>query len=96
VPVTVIYGSDFSVQGYDDKEFGEKFSWDTDLLSGYNSVFLSSVKDGGAASYEDVSASGLSRALLDINPKAVMLVGYSPRFHQSARKRIGRFKRHVL
>src|SRR2546425_4757453 len=43
VPVTVIYGSDFSVAGYHDCEFGNTFAWDGDLLSGYRSVFLSRV-----------------------------------------------------
>lgn len=32
---TVLYGSDFSVRGYRDIEFGAKFSWDIPLLEGY-------------------------------------------------------------
>ncbi len=84
IPVTVIYGSDFSVAGYRDKEFGAEFAWDTDLLSGYSSVFLSRVKDGGAGSFEDVSATGLRTVLQSLKPDVVMVVGYSPQFNRAA------------
>jgi glycosyltransferase involved in cell wall biosynthesis len=84
VPVTVIYGADFSVAGYRDREFGASFMWDTDLLSGYSSVFLSRVATGGAASFEAVSTAGVRRALAEVRPSAVMIVGYSPRFNRVA------------
>ena len=84
VPVTAIYGSDFSVAGYRDKEFGAAFAWDTDLLSGYASVFLSRVQEGGAGSFEDVSPKGLRSALAGLRPDAVLIVGYSPRFNRTA------------
>jgi hypothetical protein len=45
IPVTAIYGSDFSVAGYRDREFGATFAWDSDLLSGYSSIFLDRVVD---------------------------------------------------
>ena len=41
IQVTVVYGSDFSVEGYRDKEFGISIAWDADLLEGYKSIFLS-------------------------------------------------------
>src|SRR5215813_13166098 len=84
VPVTAIYGSDFSVAGYKDKEFGAKFAWDTDLLSGYSSVFLSRAKEGGAGSFEEVAATGLRTVLTGLQPDAVMIVGYSPKFNRDA------------
>jgi glycosyltransferase involved in cell wall biosynthesis len=84
VPVTAIYGSDFSVVGYRDTEFGSTFKWDTDLLSGYTSVFLSRVANGGARTADAVSARGLGRALRAAAPAAVLLTGYSPRFYQAA------------
>src|SRR5436190_19843252 len=46
VPVTVIYGSDFSVAGYYDCEFQRDFAWDCDLLWEYRSSFVSRVCDG--------------------------------------------------
>jgi glycosyltransferase involved in cell wall biosynthesis len=84
IPVTVFYGSDFSLTGYRDREFGETFAWDTDLLSGYTSVFLSRVANGGGRVAEEVSTHGLGKALQEVKPGAVLLVGYSPRFHQVA------------
>jgi glycosyltransferase involved in cell wall biosynthesis len=84
VPVTAVYGSDFSVAGYHDAEFGAAFKWDTDLLSGYDSVFLSRVESGGASTADDVSAAGVRAALAKLRPSAVMVVGYSPRFHRQA------------
>src|ERR1700733_7092542 len=84
VPVTAIYGSDFSVAGYRDTEFGHEFKWDTDLLSGYSSVFLSRVAHGGARTAEAASTLGLPRTLARLRPSAVLVVGYSPRFHRTA------------
>jgi len=72
VPVTAIYGSDFSVKGYRDKEFGVTFAWDTDLLGGYTSRFLSE------------SSLSLAAHLREVAPAAVLVVGYSPRFHRDA------------
>lgn len=84
IPVTAIYGSDFSVTGYHDEEFGTTFSWDTDLISGYSSAFLSRVADGGAANAEQSSTRGLAKVLRALQPAAVLSVGYSPRFHREA------------
>ncbi len=84
IPVTAIYGSDFSIVGYRDREFNADFAWDTDLLSGYTSIFLSHVARGGAASMEKVSAHGLRKHLLDLNPQAILIVGYHSFFHQAA------------
>jgi len=84
IPVTAIYGSDFSVAGYLDNEFGTSFRWDTDLLSGYGSYFLSSVAQGGARNVDAVSARGLRIALHETSPSAVLLTGHSPAFHRRA------------
>ncbi|TMF02731.1 MAG: glycosyltransferase, partial [Chloroflexi bacterium] len=84
VPVTAIYGSDFSIAGYRDQEFGATFAWDTDLLSGYQPLFLSRVAQGGPRAVDQVSARGLERTLRQLAPRATMVCGYSPRFHQVA------------
>ncbi len=84
IAVTAIYGSDFSVEGYHDHEFGATFAWDTDLLSGYSSTFLARAADGGAGSDDAVTTRGLRGALNKVAPDAVMVVGYSPRFHSQA------------
>jgi glycosyltransferase involved in cell wall biosynthesis len=84
VPVVAVYGSDFSVAGYADQEFGTRFAWDTNLLAGYESRFLSRVASGGVRSYAEVRADGLVRALAEIDPAAVLLLGYRSRFDRGA------------
>ncbi len=84
VPLTVLYGSDFSVTGYTDKEFGSTFRWDSDLLSGYPSLFLSQVNSGGAASYEDVTATGLGNALHRLRPDVLLIPGYANKLYRAA------------
>lgn len=96
IPVTAIYGSDFSVSGYYDREFARAFAWDADLLSGYRSVFLSRIAAGGGRSFEDVSTRGLDRALKGADPGPVLLLGYSPRFHQAAFLHAWRSRRPLL
>ena len=84
VPVTAVYASDFSVAGSVDPEFNARISWDVDLLAGYSQRFLSRMRDGGARDVSEVTTRGLGRALHDIAPRAILLLGYSPRFHQLA------------
>lgn len=84
VPVTAIYGSDFSVVGYRDAEFGADFAWDSDLLSGYTSVFLERLESGGAKSAEEVTSRGMRESLRRARPRAIMLVGYGSRFSRAA------------
>src|ERR1039458_611487 len=84
IPVVAIYGSDFSVAGYRDHEFGATFAWDTDLLSGYSTRFLSRVAEGGANAAGDVTTRGLRETLIETAPDAVMVLGYRPRFHREA------------
>ncbi|MDX2150557.1 MAG: glycosyltransferase family 4 protein [Bryobacteraceae bacterium] len=84
IPVTVLYGSDFSVRGYADQEFSTFFAWDTDLLGGYTPRFLSEVSRGGAGSYETVDGAGLEAALRGLRPGAVLLPGYSGRMYRRA------------
>jgi len=84
VPLTVIYGSDFSVAGYQDQEFGRSFSWDVDLLSGYASKFLAKVNHGGARTFFEVSSQGLAQNLQEIKPQALLITGYNHRLYRAA------------
>ena len=84
IPVTVVYGSDFSISGYRDIEFGSDFAWDTDLLSGYKAVFLSRSSEGGAQNAQEVKTRGLHAVLERLKPDAILCVGYSPTFHWKA------------
>ena len=83
VPLTVIYGSNFSMRNGYDPEFKAAFSWDVDLLSGYESVFLPD-SERNVDSISKISTKGLSAVLKKINPRAVLLIGYSPHFHLAA------------
>ncbi len=96
IPVTAIYGSDFSVAGYRDREFGASFHWDTDLLSGHAASFLSTVAAGGARSADGVSARGLQAALRAAEPAAILLTGYSPSFYRTAWMAAWRARRPIL
>ena len=84
IPVTVVYGSDFSVEGYRDKEFGISIAWDADLLEGYKAIFLSKSREGGAKSDLEVNVMGLEDVIFQVNPTAILSVGYSPKFHSDA------------
>jgi glycosyltransferase involved in cell wall biosynthesis len=84
VPVTVIYGSDFSVRGYRDVEFGAAVTWETDLLAGYGHEFLSHATTAEEPELPRLSADGVAAALRRINPAATLIVGYSPAFHRRA------------
>ena len=83
IPVTVIYGSNFSVAGYRDREFGVDLAWDSDLLSGYTSIFLSDSQRGGADCAERVSARGIGSPIKAWTI-AILLTGYRPRFDWGA------------
>lgn len=84
VPVTAIYGSDFSVAGYQDEEFGTSVSWEVDLLSGYDARFLDRKSRGGPESPEEAGVRGLWQALNEVEPTAIMLSAYYPWFHSLA------------
>ena len=84
IPLVVAYGSDFSVAGYRDREFGRAFAWDTDLMSGYESRFFSKVADGAPASYEAIPQQELLACLQSVNPTAVMVIGYASPFDRGA------------
>ncbi|GGA54408.1 hypothetical protein GCM10011507_02080 [Edaphobacter acidisoli] len=46
IDLTVLFGSDFSVRGYQDQGFGVDVKWDVPLLDGYQHEFLPKLRDG--------------------------------------------------
>jgi len=96
VPVTAIYGSDFSIAGYRDVEFGSQFAWDTDLTGGYAVRFLRRVAEHGAANYQSVRATGLRSVLREVRPSVILTLGYSSLFDRGALIEALRFGQPVL
>jgi glycosyltransferase involved in cell wall biosynthesis len=45
IDLTVFFGSDFSIRGYQDEGFGVRVKWDVPLLGGYRHVFLPKLRD---------------------------------------------------
>lgn len=80
---TVIYGSDFSVTGGYDREFGQRFAWDIDLLSGYRSIFLGHAADAASAG-KQFPLRRLCGILGKMMPSALLLPGYADRLYQAA------------
>ncbi|MBV8553060.1 MAG: glycosyltransferase family 4 protein [Acidobacteriaceae bacterium] len=82
VPTHLIYGSDFSVVGYRDEEFGTAFSWDVNLVPEPSvCTFLSRADARGARDVSSVRAAGIGSVLDRLAPGAVLLSGYGCRFH---------------
>jgi glycosyltransferase involved in cell wall biosynthesis len=92
VPLHVIYGGDFSVRGYRDREFGASFQWEADLLAGYPSRVLQTA----AADYESVTASGLEAALDAMQPTALLALGYHHPLDRVALRWAAKNKVHLI
>ncbi len=85
IPVVAVYGSDFSVVGYWDREFQAQLAWDRDLLSGHESVFLSRVKQSSPLRIFKRAGSGLEGVLDRLGGiGAMLLVGYRDSLYQRA------------
>jgi glycosyltransferase involved in cell wall biosynthesis len=63
IDLTVLFGSDFSVRGYQDKGFGVEVTWDVPLLDGYRSQFLPRLRDTGTVSPLSPISRGILRRL---------------------------------
>ena len=90
IPLKVIYGSDFSVRGYKDIEFGTDVKWDTDLLGGYSYEHIAEqllqVGLPVPNNYSEVTGFGVVPALA-ANPAAIVLaLGYSHNFDRTVIK----------
>jgi glycosyltransferase involved in cell wall biosynthesis len=76
---TVVYASDFSVKGYQDREFGIQLAWDVPLLDGYSSVIM------GHGSPQGSAACRATVGYLRRNrPSAVLLTGIQGPFFWTA------------
>ena len=63
IDLTVFFGSDFSVKGYVDKDFGVAVKWDIPLLDGFRHEFLPVLRDDGSEGIFSPISYGILRRL---------------------------------
>jgi len=63
IDLTVFFGSDFSVKGYVDKDFGVAVKWDIPLLEGFRHEFLPVLRDIGSEGIFSPISYGILRRL---------------------------------
>jgi glycosyltransferase involved in cell wall biosynthesis len=79
--VRVFYGSDFSVRGYRDREFGVTVRWDVPLTEGYDFTFLSTDEQiSGASRFFEMRPTDLARQLREYRPDCALISAYLPFF----------------
>jgi glycosyltransferase involved in cell wall biosynthesis len=76
--VQVFFGSDFSVRGYRDTEFGVAFAWDIPLTEGYAHTFLSTDPKINDAMQLQLDVRKLQAHLLAFQADCVLTMGHSP------------------
>ena len=78
------FGTDMSVRGYRDREFGRHVAWDTPLVEGYAHTFLSTDPRIQQVTFWKPAATGLAKAFSAFQPDVVLLAAYGGRFHLGA------------
>lgn len=77
----VFFGSDFSVRGYRDPEFGREVRWDIPLTDGYAHTFLpTGPHREGPYRFLGLRPAGLRRAIRAFAPDVALLTAYMPFF----------------
>ncbi len=78
----VFYLWEFGVTEQHDPQFGARFKWDVDLLSGYDHEFVPNVaRDPGTHHFNGLQNPELDARLQAWHPDAVLLFGYAWRTH---------------
>jgi len=78
--VHVVYGSDLSVRGYLDREFGVQVRWDTPLTAGYSHEFLDCDPSLQRIEFGRPTGSGLGAVFDRFRPDVVLLNAYNGLF----------------
>ena len=84
VELEAFFGTDMSVRGYADREFGTNVVWDTPLTEGYRHTFLSTDPRVQSVGMWSITAKGLRRQFRRFRPNVVLLTAYAGRFHMEA------------
>jgi glycosyltransferase involved in cell wall biosynthesis len=82
--IHVVYGSDFSIQGYRDPGFASLFAWDSNLLQGYSYSFLRQQQTKPLAGWGSLDGQGIAELLDRMQPKAILLNSLNYRFDHVA------------
>lgn len=69
----VVYLSDFSIQGYQDREFGQSIAWDEPLLNGYRSVILNPNQTKQPKGFWSLRAKGFPALLRQEKPDRLLI-----------------------
>lgn len=78
----VFYLSDHGIKSQNDAQFGRAFSWDTDLLSGYDHQFIPNVaKQPDVIRFWGLNNPSLGTELKRFRPDSILLFGYAYRSH---------------
>jgi glycosyltransferase involved in cell wall biosynthesis len=75
----VVYGSDSSVRGYADKDFGQNIAWDDPMLDGYEYTVLNCEK-GPLGKRSSLTGEGVKETIDKIKPDVVLLVGLNYKY----------------
>lgn len=78
--IHVVYASDCSVRGHNNKDFGCTISWDEPMLSGYSHTILNCVEGEPLSSWKSLTGTGVSEIIRQLRPAAVLLTGLNYRF----------------
>jgi len=78
IELNVFYLDNQGAHQMEDREFGKSFSWDIDLLSGYNHQFIPNVaKRPGLYHFFGLHNPSLHKSIRRLSPDAVLLFGYN-------------------
>jgi glycosyltransferase involved in cell wall biosynthesis len=86
----VIYGSDSSVRGAHDVEFGQVVTWDEPMLDGYDSEFLPGAAACAPGGFRDIDGAGVEARIRALRPRAILLNGINYRLYVRAMLAAGR------
>ncbi len=78
----VFYLWDFGVEKHHDRQFNQTFTWDIDLLSGYEHEFVpNTARDPGTHHFGGLNNPSLRQRLCAWEPDAILIFGYAYRSH---------------
>lgn len=84
--ICVLYLTDSGVVPQFDPGFGQDIKWDIELLDGYTSRIFQPGQSINKKSFWERYDSGMEKAVIEIDPDAILLYGYSSRMNWSALK----------